>query len=186
MHSIIHYIHWQQHIVQCSLVSVTFNSPSITSVTDKEWWAKCVEWSPPESKKAVLLQRWPHDVHYKSGLNEPLRRYGHSKLSKMAAWRQLAFDVIGNSATGSADPENPTLETNMKCIGTIGSPVAQIRLFEIFQDGGQPPSDHCAICNHSAAICDRMSPTLKSTGGGAKISLGVDPWCSLQTANIPV
>jgi len=24
--------------------------------------------------------------------------------------------------------------------------------------------DHCAICNHSAAICDRMSPTLKSTG----------------------
>ena len=25
--------------------------------------------------------------------------------------------------------------------------------------------DHCAICNHSAAICYRMSPTLKSTGG---------------------
>jgi len=24
-----------------------------------------------------------------------------------------------------------------------------------------------AICNHSAAICDRMSPTLKSTGGGS-------------------
>jgi len=27
--------------------------------------------------------------------------------------------------------------------------------------------DHCAICNHSAAICYRMSPTLKSTGGGS-------------------
>jgi len=26
--------------------------------------------------------------------------------------------------------------------------------------------DRCAICNHSAAICDRMSPTLKSTGDG--------------------
>jgi len=26
--------------------------------------------------------------------------------------------------------------------------------------------DHCAICNHSATICDRMSPKLKSTGGG--------------------
>ena len=36
----------------------------------------------------------------------------------------------------------------------------------------------CAICNHSSAICDRMSPTLKSTGGGslwAKIS-GCSPW----------
>ena len=34
------------------------------------------------------------------------------------------------------------------------------------------------ICNHSAAICDRMSPTLKSTGGGsiwAQIS-GCSPW----------
>ena len=26
--------------------------------------------------------------------------------------------------------------------------------------------DRCTICNHSAAICDRMSPTLKSTGVG--------------------
>jgi len=41
-----------------------------------------------------------------SGSNEPLRRYGHSKLSKMAACRQLGFDVIGNSAIRSADPEN--------------------------------------------------------------------------------
>ena len=40
--------------------------------------------------------------------------------------------------------------------------------------------DRCAICNHSAAICDRMSPspTLKSTGGGSlwtKIP-GCYPW----------
>ena len=41
--------------------------------------------------------------------------------------------------------------------------------------------DHCAICNHSAAICDRMSPTLKSTGVGhfgpkfRGALLGVDP-----------
>ena len=27
--------------------------------------------------------------------------------------------------------------------------------------------NRCTICNHSAAICDRMSPTLKSTGGGS-------------------
>jgi len=34
---------------------------------------------------------------------EALRRYGHSKLSKMAAYR------IENSAIRSAVPENPTL-----------------------------------------------------------------------------
>jgi len=52
--------------------------------------------------------------------------------------------------------------------------------------------DRCAICNHSAAICDQMSPTLKSTGGGsfwAKIS-GCSHWSrprclGLQRANIP-
>jgi len=44
----------------------------------------------------------------------------------MAACRQLGFDVTGNSAIRSADPENPTLEPNMKC---IGSPVAEIWSF---------------------------------------------------------
>jgi len=48
-----------------------------------------------------------------SGSNKPLRRYGHSKLSKMAACRQLGFDVTENSAIRSADPENPTLEPNV-------------------------------------------------------------------------
>jgi len=57
------------------------------------------------------------------GSNEPLQRYGHSKLSKMAAGRHLGFDVTGNSAIRSADAENPTQEPNMKC---IGSPVAKI------------------------------------------------------------
>jgi len=57
--------------------------------------------------------------------NEPLRRYGHSQLSKMAACRQLRFDVTRNSAIRSIDPENPTIEPNMKC---IGSPVAEIRV----------------------------------------------------------
>jgi len=39
------------------------------------WYSKVTYY-----KKAVLSQRWPRDVRY-----EPLRRYGHSKLSKMAA-----------------------------------------------------------------------------------------------------
>jgi len=41
----------------------------------------------------------------------------------MAACHQLGFDAIGNSAIPSTDPENPTLEPNMK---SIGSPVAEI------------------------------------------------------------
>ena len=41
----------------------------------------------------------------------------------MAAGRHLGFDVTRNSAIRSADPENPTLEPNMKC---TGSPVAEI------------------------------------------------------------
>jgi len=36
----------------------------------------------------------------------------------MATCRQLGNDVTGNSAIRSADPENPTLEPNMKCIGS--------------------------------------------------------------------
>jgi len=32
----------------------------------------------------------------------------------MAACRQLRFDVTGNSAIRSADPENPTLEATTK------------------------------------------------------------------------
>ena len=41
----------------------------------------------------------------------------------MAAGRHIGFGVTRNSAIRSADPENPTLEPNMKC---IGSPVAEI------------------------------------------------------------
>ena len=41
----------------------------------------------------------------------------------MAVYRQLGFDVTGNSAIRSADLEHPTLELNMKC---IASPIAEI------------------------------------------------------------
>ena len=48
--------------------------------------------------------------------------------SKMAAGRHPGFDRTGNSAIRSADPENPTLESNMKL---TGSPVEEIWPFEI-------------------------------------------------------
>ena len=46
----------------------------------------------------------------------------------MAASCHLGFDRTGNSVVRSAVPENPTLETNMKL---IGSPIAEIWQFEI-------------------------------------------------------
>jgi len=70
-----------------------------------------------------------------SGSNESLRRYGHSKFSKMAAGRHLKFDVTRNSAIRSADPKNPTVEPNMKC---IGSPVAEIWPFAYLEAYGTP------------------------------------------------
>ena len=48
---------------------------------------------------------------------------------------QLGFHVTGNSAIQSADPENPTLEPNMKC---IGSPVAEIWTFAYLGAYGTP------------------------------------------------
>jgi len=88
------------------------------------------------NKKAVLSQD-DRAMRAISGSksNEPLRRYDHSKLSKMAACRQLGFDVTGNSAIRSADPEKPTLEPNMKCIGW---PVAQIWPFAYIGAYGTP------------------------------------------------
>jgi len=48
------------------------------------------------------------------GSDNSLRRYGHSKFSKMAAGRHLGFDRNESGANRSADQENCTLEPNMK------------------------------------------------------------------------
>ena len=53
----------------------------------------------------VVLEIWPFEIIQDGG------------------GRHLGCDVTGNSAIRSADPENPTLEPNTKC---IGSPVAEI------------------------------------------------------------
>jgi len=161
-------------------------------------------------KKAVLSQRWPRDARYISGSNEPLRRYGHSKLSNMAACQQLGFDVTGNSAIRSADPENPTLEPNMKW---IGSPVTEmaIRVSRGHMEphfggrGGRrgsamAPFERAMVVSYRlsivtvalsvairppfAIVCLRPSNQQGSKFPG--VPLGVDPWClGLQRANIP-
>ena len=74
-------------------------------------------------------------MRYISVSDHPLRRYGHSKLSKMAAGRHLPFDVTRNSTIRSTDPENPTIEPNMKC---IGSPIAEIWPFTYLGAYGTP------------------------------------------------
>ena len=98
----------------------------------------------------MLLQRWPRDARYISGSNESLGRpYDHSKLSKMAACHQVGFDVTANSAIRSADPENPTLEPKMKC---IGSPVAEIWPFAYLGAYGTP------ICGRGGRRGSAMAP----------------------------
>ena len=99
--------------------------------SDKFKYRKCAIYI---TRKLCYRKKWPRDARYISGSNEPLRRYGHSKLSKMAACRQLGFHVTRNSAIRSADPENHTLEPNMKW---IGSPVAEILPFAYLGAYGQ-------------------------------------------------
>jgi len=62
----------------------------------------------------------------------------------MVACRQLGFDVTGYSDIRFADPENPTLEPNMKCIGLRryghSRILGHMEPQEIIQDGGLPPT----------------------------------------------
>ena len=64
-----------------------------------------------------------------------MRRYGHLKFFQDGGGRHLGFVWTGNSATRSAVPENPTLEPNMKW---IGSPVAEIWPFAYVGAYGTP------------------------------------------------
>ena len=78
--------------------------------------------------RAIYVDRMSRcgDMAIRNGHISARRWCNTMALSKMAACRQLGFDVNVNSAIRSADPENPTLERNIKC---IGSPVAEIWSF---------------------------------------------------------
>ena len=119
-HALIH-LH---RLTQCSQAASSSIYMAYTSVALWLFWSiRCRCSIQQHVQESCDIQRWPRDARYISGSNKPLRRYDHSKLSKMAAWRQIGFDVTGNSAIQSVDPENATLESNMKF---IGSPVAEI------------------------------------------------------------
>ena len=55
-------------------------------------------------------------VHTYSESDNALLRHGRLKFCKMAVGRHLEFDPTRNGAVGSAVPENPTIEPNMKGI----------------------------------------------------------------------
>ena len=73
-------------------------------------------------KKAVLSQRWPRDARYISR-SWAVAEIWPFKTIQDGGGRHLEFVRIENSAIRSAIPENPTLEQNMKW---IGSPVAEL------------------------------------------------------------
>ena len=75
-----------------------------------------------ENKKAVLSQRWPRDARYISR-SWAVAEIWPFEITQDGGGRHLEFIRIVNSAVRSAVPENPTIEPNMKW---IGSPVAEI------------------------------------------------------------
>jgi len=78
--------------------------------------SKIAPLDPPSPKPPPYNQTW-------SRSEDRLRRYGHLKFFQDGGGRHLGFVRTENSAIRSAVPENPTLEQNMKW---IGSPVAEI------------------------------------------------------------
>ena len=97
----------------------------------------------------MLSQRWPHDARYISGSNEPLRRYGHSR-------------ILGHM--------EPPFWGKGRLYGVSDGTIRFVVSYRL--------SIATVALSVSATICDRMSLTLKSTGGGslwAKIS-GCSPW----------
>ena len=91
-----------------------------------------------ESKIAPLDLPSPKTPPYNQTWSESdnrLRSYGHLKFFQHDGGRHLGFVRIVNNAVRSAVPENPTLEPNMKW---IGSPVAEIRHSRMLGAYGTP------------------------------------------------
>jgi len=90
-------------------------------------WA---DWATPFSHWPKLgVGPWsPLRLRHRGELSFKSLIFGPSFVWKWS--RHLGFGKTGNSAIRSADPENPTVEPNMKWIGL---PLAEIWPFEIFK-----------------------------------------------------
>jgi len=71
----------------------------------------------------------PSRNQIRSKSDDPPRTYRHLNFPRCRPSRHSGFVQTGNSTIRSADPENPTVEPNMKW---IGRPLAEIWPFEIF------------------------------------------------------
>jgi len=87
-----------------------------------------------KNKKAVLSQRWPRDACYISSPWAVVEIWPF-EIIQDGGGRHLGFIRTGNRTIRSAVPENPTLEPNMKW---IGSPVAEIWPFAYLGAYGTP------------------------------------------------
>ena len=92
-------------------------------------------------------------ARYISGSNEPLRRYGHSRILG-----HMEPPFCGRGGRRGQRWHH----SKERWWFPVGSPLW--------------PLHYRPICNHSAAICDRMSPALKSTGVTLGPNFRVFPW----------
>ena len=89
---------------------------------------------------------------------------------KMAACSQLGFDVTENSVLRSADPENPTLEPNMKCIWDY--PLQRYGRLKFFHDGGGRHLEFVRTGNSAirSAVAERTKHEVDRTTGCGDIA----------------
>ena len=107
-----------------------------------------------------------------------MRRYGHLRFFQHGGGRHLGFVRTVNSAVRSAVPENPTLEPNMKW---IGSPVAEIWPFAYVGAYGTPilggrggrmgqrQTDRQTTCDRNTALCTKVHRAVKTVTPPAEI-----------------
>jgi len=77
----------------------------------------------------------------------------------MAAGRHLGFDITRNSAIRTADPENPTLEPNMKCIWDY--PLRRYGRLKFFHDGGGRHLEFVRTGNSAIRSAVAENPTVE-------------------------
>jgi len=124
------------------------------------------------NKKAVLSQRWPRDACYISWPNEPLRRYGHSRI--LGAYGTPFWGRGGRRAVGGQRRHHST----ERWWFLIGSPLWVVTV-----------ALSVTIRPQFAIECLRRSNQEGVGQFGPKfpdVPLGVVPGClGLQRANIP-
>ena len=138
-----------------------------TDVAAKNW--EKIYLMITSDKKVVLSQRWPRDARYTS------RSWGVAEIWPFEIIQDggaiLNFNRIENSAIWSAVPENPTLEPNMKW---IGSPVAEIWPFAYVGARGGRRGSAMAPWGRAMVVSYRLSIVT------VKLSVTIQPQFAIE------